>query len=62
VCALLGLALLALAWASPFWVAAAALLILVPTAALWRQRVGERRLQNHLSGLLGDCTWNPRPH
>lgn len=59
---LLALALLVLFSASALGLGAAALLILLPAAALWRQRSGERRLQDHLSVLLGDCNWTPRPH
>ncbi len=33
-----------------------------PRGALWRQRAGERRLQDYLSSLLGGCTFSPRAH
>jgi len=59
---LLALAVLRLAPPSPSWIAAALGLGLVPALVLWRQRSGERRLQDRLSGLLGGCVWSPRPH
>ena len=58
----LALALLLVSSVSPLWLVAALLLAGLPALALWRQRVGEQRLQHHLSGLLGDCVWSPRPH
>jgi hypothetical protein len=59
---LVALALIALFSTSPLWLAAAAVLVVLPAVALWRQRIGERRLQDHLSALLGDCRFSPRPH
>jgi hypothetical protein len=40
----------------------ASLLILLPLAALWYQRRGERELQAQLSRILGVPTFKPKPH